>query len=264
MSFHHQPAFDLNQLQRETFVKSVQFRDQVDSTNDLALSLATQPEIKTPLLVLALRQTAGRGRGSNQWWASVGSLAFSVLLDCKSQQLEVRNWPRISLAAGLAICRVLRRTAAGHDFRLKWPNDVYLGDRKVSGVLVESASTCPDRLVIGIGINVNNSLDSAPPEIQEIAASLSDVTGTQVNCTDLLTRVLLELEAQLHAVRSGTPTLLEAWQELCMLRGRTVQVDSISGSVVGVCQGIDQDGALLVETEDGSARCLAGVVSRIE
>ncbi len=261
------PSFDLDRIRRETFISQIDFHEEIGSTNTRALALAN--ETRTfPTLVLAERQTAGRGRGNNRWWAGDGGLTLSVLLNASDFAIPASRWPLISLTAGLAVGEAIACFVPAGDVRLKWPNDVFLNGRKACGILIETASNRSGMIVIGIGLNVNNSFAKAPPEVLSIATSLADVTGCTLDPSNVLIAVLQQLAKCLTLVGSDVSQLADLWRARCYLDGRTVQVSTgLSGSgsedITGVCQGIDDDGALLLQTETGVVRCFSGVVARI-
>jgi BirA family biotin operon repressor/biotin-[acetyl-CoA-carboxylase] ligase len=148
---------------------------------------------------------------------------------------------------------------------LKWPNDVLLGGKKVSGILVEvppRSPPNPHRLVLGMGINVNNSLAAAPSELQSTATSLCDAAGAAFDLTDLLVTWLNCFADHLHALATADPALPERWESLCTLTGKTIELQTGNRTVRGLCRGIDIDGALLVDTAAGPARLYAGALVR--
>jgi biotin-(acetyl-CoA carboxylase) ligase len=149
--------FDLARLSASGLVAGIDFHESLGSTSDRALGLAAEGAIALPHLVLAQRQTAGRGRGANRWWAADGALTFSLVLAAPPDRLPPDRWPQVALVAGLAVCDALRSLAPAAELRVKWPNDVFLAGRKVCGILSESVPGWRDRLVVGIGVNVNNS-----------------------------------------------------------------------------------------------------------
>ena len=173
---------DLRRLRTETFLREVEHHAEIGSTNDRALALCGETNLPVPYLILTEQQTAGRGRGANRWWSNDGALLFSVIINATDYALPESRWPQISLTAGVAVCEVLdaltnttnSQVARAHTVGLKWPNDVWLNNRKACGILVEVPPTRCGRLVIGVGLNVNNSFDSAPAELQLNATSLSD------------------------------------------------------------------------------------------
>ncbi len=252
-----------SQIIAETFVKQVEFHAEIGSTNDRALDLAVaEVGSATPLLVWALQQNAGRGRGANRWWASEGALTFSLLLDTAELNLPQARWPLVSLTTGLAVCAALQDLSPHADIGLKWPNDVFLESRKICGILVEIPPRQSGKLVIGIGTNVNNSLANAPPELVTTATALCDVSNRTWNLTSVLIQVLRHLAEHLRQLSIHDTTLAERWDELCFLRGRTVQHQVGDRVTLGVCQGVDREGALLLRTETDLARVMGGVITQ--
>jgi BirA family biotin operon repressor/biotin-[acetyl-CoA-carboxylase] ligase len=250
-------------LQEETFIQTIRWLDEVDSTNTYALQM-TSADGDLPILVGATRQLDGRGRGKNTWWARSGSLTHSILLDPLQLGISPSRWPQLSLSLGASVCTTLSAQVPEHDVRLKWPNDVYVNGRKIAGILVESVPQRPGLVVAGIGINVNNSLASAPPEVRERAISLIDLLGQETPLIDLLIRLLQQIEEDLRALGRDDPRLIQRCRESCFLTGRIVTVKNIATEVTGTCAGIDDDGALLLLTSHGPERCLAGVVTEIQ
>ncbi len=256
-------AFDIDRILAETMIRHVEFRPEVASTNDLAIELATNDAGVFPTLTITEQQTGGRGRGANQWWAADGALTFSVTIDSKALQLEQRNWPKMSLTIGLSVCETLEALVADRRVHLKWPNDVYLEGRKVCGVLVETIAQRPGLIVIGIGINVNNSFADAPTELRSTATSLIDVAARSFALTDVLIGQLQRIEHRIASITADSENLAEAWRARCMLEGRTLSIELGPRRVTGVCHGIDDEGALLIQTDGGVERCFAGVISQI-
>ena len=154
---------DLERIVAETFVDRVDYHEETDSTNSRAAQLAAGVvDDRSCVLVLADHQTAGRGRGTNRWWSTRGGLTFSVLLRPDAIALPTARWPQISLTAGLAVCEAIESVEPELAPQLKWPNDVYLRGRKLSGILVEATDGKQRNVVLGIGLNVHNSAESAP------------------------------------------------------------------------------------------------------
>jgi BirA family biotin operon repressor/biotin-[acetyl-CoA-carboxylase] ligase len=253
--------FDLDRLERETFVRRVEFFAETSSTNDVALVLAEQDDGPFPLLVLAGRQTAGRGRGANRWWSSEGALTFSLAVD--AARLPAGRRSLVSLVAGLAICETVAELAPRHDVGVKWPNDVHLDGKKVAGILAESARR-GERLIVGVGINVNNTLREAPSEIAQRAAALVDAAGAMHSLTDVLIRALQHFSQKWDALLENDAGVIERLRRRCVLTGRCVTIETAGSTWSGLCRGIDDDGALMLQTTDGPRRCFAGVVAAIE
>src|SRR3954452_9524865 len=104
--------FELSRIVDSGLVARVDYHESIGSTSDRALELGASDDGPLPLLVLAERQTAGRGRGENRWWSADGALTFSLLLAAPRERLPVTDWPKIALVSGLAVCQALERTMA--------------------------------------------------------------------------------------------------------------------------------------------------------
>ena len=252
----------LNHLPSDIFLRGAEHHAEIGSTNDRALELCRDAELPVPYLVLADQQTSGRGRGVNRWWSSDGALLFSVIVDSAEFALPESRWPQVSLTAGVTVCEVLGNVSSA-TVGLKWPNDIWLNDRKACGILVEVPPVQRGRLVIGIGLNVNNSFAAAPPELQTIATSLCDESGAEFDRNKLLSDIVRQLEVDLRRLAANDPSLPNRWQSLCVLRDRTVSLDTSQQVVTGRCLGIADDGALRLQTHSGEQRFYGGVVRRI-
>ncbi|MDP6442334.1 MAG: biotin--[acetyl-CoA-carboxylase] ligase [Pirellulaceae bacterium] len=239
----------------------VQHAASIPSTNSWAMDAAG--ECETARLFLADNQTAGRGRGANAWWSTAGSLTFSLLVNTDFVGIPERRWPLASLAAGLAISQAISNHVPGASLAVKWPNDVFWNGRKVSGVLVETSGASLRRMVIGVGVNVNNSLAAAPLELQGRATAACDEAGRRLDRVAILSQIVLTLAARLQQVGADADSVLADLRAVCFLTGRRVVVDAAGGRVAGACRGIGEDGALLVEHEGGVRELLAGVVVEI-
>jgi BirA family biotin operon repressor/biotin-[acetyl-CoA-carboxylase] ligase len=213
-----------------------------------------------PLLVLAERQTAGRGRGTHRWWSTPGSLTFSLLLDLCRQQVPADRQPLLSILAGLAVCEAIELLLPNLAAGLKWPNDVFLAERKVSGVLIEAPARPAGRLVVGVGLNVNNSFAAAPEELQHTVTALCDVAQREFDRAEVLICVLQRFADLLEMAQRDPAELPSRWRTRSLLSGRPVLVEAGSRAIRGVCRGIDDQGALLLETASGIERCLSGTV----
>jgi len=257
-------AFDLERVRAEAFVDEIVFRDEVTSTNDLALELARNEGTRLPLLVLAERQTSGRGRGANRWWSADGALTFSLVLDAAWMKLTAERLPQVSLTTALAVCDGLQQLEPILDAGLKWPNDVYVQGRKICGILIEVPSRPTGRMVIGVGINVNNSLADAPEELRATATSLCGVTGTTSDLSEVLIAILRAFSNNVELLASSPSDLSEKWEDHSILTGCSIRLSVGREEIQGVCQGIDEEGALLLKTDQGVQRFFTGAVIEFE
>jgi len=257
-------VFDLEHIQNETFVEQVVYRPEIGSTNDLAMQLCMQDEPLLPALVLTSCQTAGRGRGANRWWAGPGALTCSLILTSPAVRLAPERQSQVSLAAALAVCETVSELLPTTAVGLKWPNDVLLSGRKVSGILVEVPSHRSEMFILGIGLNVNNTFEQAPRDVRSRATSLAETTGLAYDLTDVLIRLLHRMETESKRLEADDDSLSPRWQALCVLRGKTVQLTAGSQTHTGLCDGIDTDGSLLLRTESGPRRFFSGIITAVE
>lgn len=266
-SHHRFTLTDLERLESETFVAAIDFHESLGSTSDRAIELCRAAELTTPLLVLANEQTAGRGRGANRWWAASGAITFSLVIDAAEMGLRLDALPQVSLATGIALCEALSAREPQLDFRLKWPNDLFASGpygqpRKLAGILLERPPGAAPRLVIGIGVNVNNSHAEAPEDIRQRATSLCDLSSRQHELCDVLIDILKHLESLLGLLATGTIDLPELWHPHCLLRGRDIEALSGNRTVTGRCHGIDAEGALLVNQAGTMQRLFSATIER--
>ena len=216
-------------------------RTSVTSTNDELRDLA-KCGAEAGVVLLAQHQSAGRGRRGAPWFAAPGeSLAFSVLL----KPTEPKSlWPRLALAAGVAVAEAVESfgPAAG----IKWPNDVWVGRRKIAGILVEAAD---DFAIVGIGLNVNTR--SFPPEVADIATSLHLETDSPSPRQDVLAAVICRLAIRHRQIGVDFTNLLDAARTRCVLTGQRVTLLVGQETMEGTVEGIASSGELLLRTADG-------------
>ncbi|MEY3173172.1 MAG: Bifunctional protein BirA [Planctomycetota bacterium] len=253
--------FDLPRLLRESSLQHIEYHPTLDSTSTLAAELLEPLLNCAPALVLTAEQTAGRGRKGNAWWSAAGALAFTLVLRGDELPLPAARRPLLAICTGLAVRKALATFAPTAALSIKWPNDVLSDSRKICGILVEQqgSATAPG-LLLGIGINVNNSTTDAPPEIAARAISLSDLTGSPSDLTEVLLRILQELDAAVAELSRRPAALLAEVNRHSLLNGRHVTVRSGDTDIAGLCLGIDEDGCLVLQHHSGIARCTTGVV----
>jgi BirA family biotin operon repressor/biotin-[acetyl-CoA-carboxylase] ligase len=219
----------------------------IGSTNNRALELAADPA-HAFAVVIADRQTAGRGRRGAGWHSAPGSgLWMSVVLPWP------RPAPHVTLLIGLAVAEGIEEAAPGVRVGLKWPNDLQVGGRKLGGVLCESAGAAA---VAGIGINLRMP-EGAPAAVRERATSLERETGRVLPASELAGPVIAALRRGRRASTLDAATL-GALASRDALSGRPVDTDEHGH---GIARGIDQHGAMVLERPDGfRVRVVAGSV----
>ena len=228
-------SYDLEVLRADLGEKLYYF-DEIGSTNEKAMTLGREgaPEGS---VVLAERQTAGRGRRGAAWFCGEGSgLAFTILL---RPQFERVLWPRLSLVAGVAIAKSLE--LAGMAPEIKWPNDVLIGGRKVCGILVEAEG---DFVVVGIGLNVRR--EKLPKDLQGRATSLEEEGASELSREEYLLGVSNAVKTLAQSVNRGFEGLLDMVRARCALEGKEIEFLVGQASHRGLCRGIGDSGDLLV------------------
>ncbi len=232
---------------------TAQVLDTTPSTNDEALRLLAEGAGHGSLVV-ADRQTRGRGRLGADWWSPPGvGLYVSVVLRGAS---EIESPTTVVAAVGLGIAEGVR-AATGLDLDIKWPNDLWHNGRKVAGVLVESRGFDPRRpaLVAGFGINVNHRPADLPPALRENAASLAMVAGRRLDRGGVLAAVLTALEPRLDQALSGAcADLEENYRALSCLRGVDVHLLDGDEPVRGRVEDVSARSGLLLRLVDGTVR----------
>ncbi len=215
------------------------------------------------LCVVASEQTAGRGRLERQWISPKDAgLYFSVVLRPRIHQ---SSWPLIALAAALAVHDALLE-AYSLKTDVKWPNDILSNNRKLCGILAETVETTIGRaLVLGIGINLTSS--AFPAEVQEIATSVQVETGKVPDLEIILRNLIIELERRYVMLQSteGGEEVLRDWSiRSSYASGKRVRVANGQEVLEGTTRGLESDGALRVETEEGLIRIVrAGDVTEL-
>ena len=221
---------------------------EVDSTMDEVKKFAEKPE---GLVVVAERQLKGRGRLSREWFSPKGGLYLSILLKPKIQPQMV---PCLSLLGGLAVCETVR-SLYQMDAKLKWPNDVVYGGRKLSGVLVE-ASIEQDLIhyvILGIGVNLNLDKPDFPPSLRKTACSVKMVLQRQVSRPEFARNLLRKIDYWYDVLhKKGSEPIIEAWVKLSSTIGKLVKVRLPGGSLTGIAETLDEDGALILKTPNGN------------
>jgi BirA family biotin operon repressor/biotin-[acetyl-CoA-carboxylase] ligase len=251
---------DLDRIIAGTFIRQGEHHSVIGSTNDRARERALEQDLELPLLVLADQQTAGRGRGANRWWTGQGSLALSLLLDPAQLGIERQHCGLLSLATALASVETAAALLPSEVVGVHWPNDVYVGPRKLAGILVEALPG--GRHIVGIGMNINNSLRDSPHEVQGIAVSLRDITGREYPIPSLLAALLEHIEAMFRLLADEPDEIGRQCDRCCLQHEQVLTIDNGPATATGRCLGIAHDGALLLNTERGTERFYAGVLRR--
>jgi BirA family biotin operon repressor/biotin-[acetyl-CoA-carboxylase] ligase len=249
-------------LERAARLRSLDLRFEVDSTNSRLLAAVPPPPGHADVMLTEL-QHAGRGRRGRSWVAPFGgSIALSMAW---SFAHAAQASPALSLCVGVAVARALVRAGAS-GAQLKWPNDIWLADRKVGGVLIEMRAEAggPAHIVIGVGVNVTlTSTGRAQIEALGVkAAAVADGCAAPPSRNATAGAIIDELLRMLRVFeREGFAAFRDPWMALDALRDRSVQVVMGEEVVCGTARGVDAQGALRLERDGRCHEFVSGEVS---
>ena len=238
-------------LTTQVFGHTLHLLAQTTSTNDdvKALAIRGAPE---GTVVLAEQQTRGRGRQGRSFASPAGvGIYLSVLV---RPTIDLARLPQLTLMVAVATADAIT-DICGLSIHLKWPNDVEINGKKVAGILTEAVLRPgePPVVITGIGINVNTTLEQFPPVLHDRVTSLALATGAPVSRHHLIAHLLAHLEELYRTWQhTGMASILERWRHYGRLPGRVVQFSQATEMRTGRVIGLDDDGALLVQTVDGA------------
>ena len=247
-------------LPEHPWARTIQYFDCIDSTNTHLQSLAVKGA-PAGTVIIAGSQTAGRGRlGRTFYSPAMSGIYMSVLLrpGCKPEQLM-----HLTCATAVAVCRAIEQVA-GFCPQIKWVNDIVWQGKKLGGILtglsVNPATGLVDFAIVGIGINCNDGV--FPPQISEIATSLSSVTGKAVDRAALAAALVQQLEIMDRELITQQSRYMARYRENCVVIGKKVYLVRGEESREATVLDIDDLGALIVRLPDGTVEAVnSGEVS---
>lgn len=223
--------------------KTIRLKEAV-STNDLCLELISSGA-EHGTVVIADKQSKGKGRLGRTWISPEGGLYLSVIL---KEGIEEEHCHFLTFALCLSAADAIR-SVSGSAPRIKWPNDILIKGRKVAGVLVEKHGR---DYIAGIGVNINNGPESFPEEIRGKATSLLVESGSVVDRDRFIMKMLERFECRLKTMSGeGRQALLEEIRDLSCTVGKQVVVENDGKKLEGTARDIDGSGALIIESDGG-------------
>jgi BirA family biotin operon repressor/biotin-[acetyl-CoA-carboxylase] ligase len=236
------------------FMDNILHVDLTTSTNDDAYKLAVDG-VGHGFGVIADKQIAGKGRLGKEWASPEGTgLYCSIIVRPK---LSFADFPKLTLTAGLALCRAVEAIESNSSFGLKWPNDLFCNHRKCGGILVESSSISYQEkdsfVIVGIGLNVNTKLDQFQLKLQQKATSLHIISGEKYDLHDLYSKIHASLLDHIHAHETlGFSYIRKEWSKRDVLLGKEMQWLTVEKKVVTARgMGLDENGQLLAKDRNG-------------
>jgi len=221
------------------------------STNDVAMELAVQRENPEGIVVIADTQTKGRGRFGRTWISPPGvNFYFTVIL---RPPIPPHEAALITLMAAVAVVSAIREYT-GLKAGIKWPNDILINGKKAGGILSEmkSARGRISFMAVGIGLNVNMSINDFPEEISALSTSLKIESGEPFDRVELLGKIFAELERTYKILLQGNKrALINDWIRLNSTLGSNVIVKNHDRIISGIAENINDNGELLVRLPSG-------------
>ena len=250
-------------LETEKIAKEILCFRKVFSTNSIAKFLANHSAEEGTVLISEI-QTKARGRLGKKWEAPEGGIWMSLIL---RPQVPPARIGLITLATGVAIAKSIR--SLGVDARIKWPNDVLIHGKKISGVLTEVNATFNeiDWIVVGIGIDSNLKLEDFSEDIRIGTTTLTEELPTKVDENELIAIFLNEFEKVYELYKDGEiETILKDWRDLADTIGKYVNITQTGGKITqGYVVGINNEGSLIIERQDGTLeKIISGELRTVE
>jgi BirA family biotin operon repressor/biotin-[acetyl-CoA-carboxylase] ligase len=235
--------------------KQIYYYESVTSTMEIAKRLAREAAVEGTIII-ADKQTAGKGRLSRIWLSPANNLAISIVL-----RPTLMTMLKLIMVASVAAVRAIKEVT-DIDAQIKWPNDVMIKGKKVCGILIENEfkGDKPNFSIIGIGMNINLN-PSIFPEIASLATSLLYETGHEIPRTELVRVLLLELE-KLYLQAQDGDSVYEEWQRNMETLGKVIRVQSGDTVEQGKAEAVTKNGNLVLRHSDGSiSEIVAGDVT---
>ena len=238
--------------------------EQIDSTNRVAKELVREGK-PSGTVVWAGKQSSGKGQYGRIFVSPAGGLYFSLLLQ---PPLQLEHLSQVTLATGLA-CRDIIYSFCHLQSQIKWPNDIYLGEKKVAGILCEnvilnSAEKTVPIVVIGMGINVNNTVDAFPIETQPIVTTLFEHFKVKIEIEELLLSLVTAITQKVLSLGADRQGIFEQWQRHDYLFGKKVKYSTGQTTWHGIGCGITPEGFYRIKDSHGIEHPIVGGQLRLQ
>ena len=247
-------------LKTKTIGQQAFYFDSTDSTQNQALKMAEEPE-NNGAIIVAEKQTGGRGRSGRKWVSPKGGIWFSVILH---PRFDISVTTLFPIASALALSIALEKTFKISP-ELKWPNDITIKGKKLAGMLVDVSleSNKIENLVLGVGINFDVDAKQIEKNLKNTpnfygVVSLNELK-TNIRPVELVQSFLIELEKIYKLLETKqTKKIISEWTKRSSTIGKNVKLNTIDGEIKGKAVRIDEDGALVVSNNKNMDRVIAG------
>jgi BirA family biotin operon repressor/biotin-[acetyl-CoA-carboxylase] ligase len=228
----------------------------VDSTNAFARTLVSKKEDDPDgTVVIAYEQTGGKGRKERKWSSPPGGIYISLIIGLASAE----NAGLLNVLSALPVAKAIGKL--NQDCRIKWPNDLVIGDKKVGGILGELVSGDTQYAIIGIGINSNIPVSKLPEDIRDKSTSLMDEVGREVPNPNLVDQIIQEYHGFIRTfIKGEVDELLLEYRRLSIVLGKRVVIKGLEETLEGVAEDIGDDGSLMLKVGEEIRKLLEGDV----
>ena len=248
----HIKSSEISKNLNTTYIgKDLYVYSEVNSTNTVAKFLSMQ-NVKNGTVIISEKQTKGKGRSGKNWESPLGGVWMSIIF---KPNVEQSKFPFITLATGVAVAKTLEHVGIEQP-EIKWPNDILIDGKKVCGILTESVSKSNiiENVIIGVGIDVNLETSQFPQELQQITTTIKEELGKEYD-ENFLIKIFLEEFEKISKLfnHEEYEAILKEWRKRSYTIGKTVEVKKpFNTNFDAYVLGIDRDGALIVEKNDGT------------
>ncbi len=230
---------------------AIEHLSEVTSTNDYLLHLSQQDVSNT--ICFTETQTHGRGRRGQQWISNSDDICFSILWNTTIQLEQLAG---VSLVVALALVKALQTTYPDLEFFVKWPNDIYQSENKISGILIESTKNkAATAVIIGIGLNLKN--DKEKQKLKNAYTCLNDITDSEPDCNELIATIINRIQQDLHQFEEeGLSSFIEQWRKYDISVDKNITVSTNQKEIHGLNRGINENGELVLALNDHEKICI--------
>ncbi|MFC1855249.1 biotin--[acetyl-CoA-carboxylase] ligase [Thermodesulfobacteriota bacterium] len=249
-----------NKFKNSLFAKKIIHLKSIPSTNDEAYKLAEEG-CDEGTIILSEKQTKGKGRLGRAFESSMkNNLYFSILLRPK---LSPAAAPKITLLSALSVVAAIEETSNLKP-KVKWPNDIFINDKKVCGILTEMKSETDriDFMILGIGVNVNSSVNDYPNKFKPILTTLSDEERRLLPRQQIFEKIITNFERIYATMKNDefSEKILKKWADSSYLMGKKVTVNNADNKITGTVIGIDESGFLNLKVDGKIKRVFSGTI----
>ena len=237
-------------LSTKYIAHNIHFYQEVTSTNDIAKKFVDN-DAPEGTVIIAEQQTAGRSRSKNDWASPEGGIWMTLILKPEVTLLEAS---KLTIVTGVSIAKTLH-DKFNLDAGIKWPNDIMIGNKKICGILTEAVTDYDDlkAVLIGVGIDVNINQSDLPDDLQDITTTISEETSEEIKRAEIMKVFFSIFEELYEEFKNGQfKHIIGEWRRLSSTTGNRVKVYKDGKAMLADAVGIDNQGALIVELDDGS------------